>query len=375
METTNNYQCPACTGPLRFDGTIGNLRCDHCDSRFEVAEIEAIYSPPTEPQAQQSAPIVEPQNPQQWTATTLNSSWGEDASHMRAYNCTSCGAEIICDETTAATSCLYCGNNTIVPGQFDGALRPDYVIPFKLSKEDAMAALKNHCKGKKLLPSFFDKDVHIEEIKGVYVPVWLFDGAVDADVHYTAKHSTSVTTGNYRTTTTKHYKVRRAGRIKFEDIPVDSSSKMPDEYMESIEPFDYNDLKPFSMAYMPGFLADKYDVSVESCSPRADGRAVKTALKILRDSIKGYTNCTEDGRNVNLLRGDVSYAMAPVWMLTTRWKNKPYIFAMNGQTGRFVGDLPCDMKKYYKMVGLLTPLYSAISYIIIMIIFFFVSLQ
>ena len=60
---------------------------------------------------------------------------------MKAYNCPSCGAELICDASTAATSCPYCGNPTVVPGQFSGALKPDYVIPFKLSKEDAVAAL------------------------------------------------------------------------------------------------------------------------------------------------------------------------------------------------------------------------------------------
>ncbi len=368
MDNTTNYQCPACTGPLRFDGAAGKLTCDHCSSNFEVAEIEAIYNP-TAPQSQleQSEPIQTPEQPQQWTEPNVNNGWGEDAAHMRAYNCTSCGAEIICDETTAATSCLYCGNNTIVPGQFEGALRPDYVIPFKLSKEDAMNALKKHCEGKKLLPTFFDKDVHVEEIKGVYVPVWLFDGAVDADVSYTAKDSTSTTSGNYKTTTTKHYNIRRAGRIHFEDIPVDSSSKMPDEYMESIEPFDYSALKPFSMAYMPGFLADKYDVSIETCSPRADSRAVASALAILRWSVTGYSSCIESGKNVNLLRGEARYAMAPVWMLTTRWQNKPYIFAMNGQTGRFVGDLPCDMKKFFRMVALHTPLYAAIAYVLFLI--------
>ena len=38
-----NYQCPACTGPLRYDGASGKLCCDFCGSSFPVQEIEALY--------------------------------------------------------------------------------------------------------------------------------------------------------------------------------------------------------------------------------------------------------------------------------------------------------------------------------------------
>ena len=61
---------------------------------------------------------------------------------MRVYSCPSCGAQLICEETTAATSCPYCGNPTVIPEQFSGILKPDYILPFKLSKEDAVSALK-----------------------------------------------------------------------------------------------------------------------------------------------------------------------------------------------------------------------------------------
>ena len=85
----------------------------------------------------------------------------------------SCGAELICDENTAATSCPYCGNPTVVPGQFSGQLRPDFIIPFKLSKEDAVKALKDHYKGKIFLPKSFTQENHVQEIQGIYVPFWM----------------------------------------------------------------------------------------------------------------------------------------------------------------------------------------------------------
>ena len=71
-------------------------------------------------------------------------------------------------------------------GQVSGALKPDYVIPFKIDKKAAKEALQRHYKGKKLLPKIFKKENHIDEIKGVYVPFWLFDADADADIRYKA---------------------------------------------------------------------------------------------------------------------------------------------------------------------------------------------
>ena len=172
-----NYQCPTCTGPLHFVGESGKLECEYCGASYDVAEIEALYAEKEEKAAaaQQAAEAAKQTAPSGggdvWDTSSLQRDWGEDGKSMRAYSCPSCGAELICDETTAATSCPYCGNPTVVPGQFAGQLRPDFVIPFKLSKEDAVNALKTHYKGKFLLPKRFSAENHIQEIRGIYVPV------------------------------------------------------------------------------------------------------------------------------------------------------------------------------------------------------------
>ncbi len=361
-----NHKCPACTGPMHFDSQIGKLKCDYCDSVYTVEEVESMYAEKEEKAAQafnkeeekaqeQQAQAVNEQTADgQWSTENLNSDWGEDAENMRSYSCPSCGAELICDATTAATSCVYCGNPTVIPGQFSGAVKPDYVIPFKIDKEGAKQALKDHYKGKLLLPKLFSSENNIEEIKGVYVPVWLFSGLSDADISYHATNSSTRTSGDYRITTTRHYNVRRAGSVEFHKIPVDGSSKMPDEHMESIEPYDYGELNKFSTAYMPGFLADKYDVNVDDCAPRADARAIQSTIDVMRNSVKGYSSCSETGRAVNLHRGEVKYAMTPVWLLSTRYKGKPHLFAMNGQTGKFVGDLPVSWGKFWGLVASIT---------------------
>jgi len=126
----------------------------------------------------------------------------------------------------------------VMTGQFAGDLRPDLVIPFKYDKKAAIAALQNHCKGKPLLPKVFKDENHIKEVKGVYVPVWLYDTDADADMRYKATRLRHWSDSHYNYTETTHFLVTRAGSVGFENVPVDGSTKMADELMESIEPFD-----------------------------------------------------------------------------------------------------------------------------------------
>ena len=345
------YKCPACTGPLHFVGESGKLECDYCGSTYDVAEIEALYAGQEAgakaafQEAEAKEKNGEPGEEPAWDTSALQGDWGADGEGMKAYNCPSCGAELICDATTAATSCSYCGNNTIVPGQFGGTMKPDYVIPFKLDKKAAVAALKKHYSKKFFLPRAFSSGNHLEEVQGIYVPFWLFDAGAEADCRFHATRSHTHTDGDYRVTVTEHFDVRRSGTMEFERIPVDGSKKMPDDYMDSIEPFDYAGLKSFSTAYLPGYLADKYDVTAQESMERADRRCHNSAFDQMRRDISGYEVVNQVGGNVRLHRGKVHYVLMPVWTLRTRWKNQDYLFMMNGQTGKMVGDLPVSNGK------------------------------
>ena len=359
-----NHKCPACTGPLHFAGASGKLECEYCGSAFDVAEIEALYAEKEAAAVEASAAaeakeaeaaeeVHEVHEDSGWNMSATDD-WGEDAGNMKAYSCPSCGAELICDSTTAATSCPYCDNPTIIPGQFSGVLKPDYVIPFKVSKEDAVKALKNYYKGKKFLPKAFSETNHVEDIKGIYVPFWLYDGTVMGNISYSCTRVNSYISGDERVTITEAYTEYRGGHVSFSKIPADASTKMPDDHMDSIEPFDYNELKPFSTAYLPGYLADKYDVSAEENAARAYDRAKQS----LRDEMAAdvqkhnlYTTQVATYENIQLDQGKVSYALLPVYMLTTKWNGKNFLFAMNGQTGKFIGDLPVSMAKFFAWFG------------------------
>jgi len=333
-----NYQCPACTGPLRFDEQSGKLHCDYCESSYTVQEVEELFAAKNA-EAEQQSPQPE------------LSEWGEDAASMRAYNCPSCGAELICEQTTAATACPYCGNPAIVPGQFAGSKKPDCIIPFKVTKEQAVEALRKHYQKKPLLPKSFSEESHLQEIKGVYVPFWLFDGKVNADVTFKTTRTHTHTTGKERIITTDHFEVWRKGSVSFSGVPVDGASKMPDAYMDAVEPFDYGELKPFSLSYLPGFLADKYDVTAEECTPRVENRSRETALDAMRGTVIGYESCIPLREDVTVDCTNVRYALLPVWLLSTKWKDQNYLFAMNGQTGRLVGDLPVSKERLFAWFG------------------------
>ena len=348
-----NYQCPGCTGPLKFSPQTGKLECEYCGGSYTTTQVEEYYAAKNE-KAEAAAESA---------AQSPASEWGREGERMRSYLCPSCGAELICEDTTAATACPYCGNPSVVPGQFGETRRPDYVIPFRVEKEAAVEALRRHYRGKPLLPGAFASESHLQEVKGIYVPFWLFDGAAKADVTFEATRSHSVMTPNARVVTTEYFEVRRSGTVEFERVPVDASSKMPDAHMDAIEPYDYADLKPFALAYLPGFLADKYDVGAEECAARADERCRNSAVAAMQSDVTGYDTCAVRHADVQLRRESAQYALMPVWLLSTVWKEKNYLFAMNGQTGKLIGDLPVSGGKLAAWFAGLFAVFTLLGYL------------
>ena len=348
-EKTTNYQCPACTGPLHYDGASGKLVCDYCGSAYDVKDIEARYAKKqaaadtaAEGDAKKAARLPRQDSPV----------WSEaEAEGLNSYSCPTCGAELVCDETTAATTCPYCGNPTVLGGKLSGKLKPEYILPFKLDKKAAIAQLTRYYKGKAFLPKAFKSQNHIAEIQGVYVPFWLYDANVEADMTFNATRSHTHTTPDEYITETDHFLVHRQGSLSFEKVPVDGATKMPDGHMDAIEPYDYGGLKPFAMSYLPGFLAEKYDVSKDESSRRARVRCENSAENAVRNTVLGYETCVTARKNLRVKPGDVKYALMPVWLLSTQWQGKNFLFAMNGQTGKLIGDLPIDKKRLWAFIG------------------------
>lgn len=354
------YKCPCCGGAIEFNSTVQKMKCPFCDTEFEMEALKAFDEDLKN----------EGTNDFTWQ-TTAGSEWaeGEDSS-IRAYVCKSCGGEIVGDVNTAATECPYCGNPIVLMNNFSGMLKPDAVIPFKLDKNAAMEKFKKHMQGKKLLPKAFTEGHHIEEIKGIYVPYWLFDTDVDASIRYKATKVSTWEDSKYRYTRTDYFGIFRSGKISFDKVPVDGSSKMDDTLMESLEPYKYSEAVPFQTAYLAGYVADKYDVDAESSVGRANERVKVATEEAFRSTVSGYSSVDTESSSIRLKNGTAKYALYPIWLLNTTWNGQKFVFAMNGQTGKFVGNLPCDKGLFWKQFFMATGICTVLAFVIQVLMYF-----
>ena len=333
------YQCPNCTGPLEFRGDVQKMVCVYCESEFDMSQF--------------SANDMKKEEKTDWSQVqgqTLEAG----AQGMAEWECKACGAVLVSDGQVGATECPYCGNPAIVQSTFEGMNLPDGIIPFTVTKQKAQEALKGYYSGKQLIPDSFVSNNRVEKIQGVYVPFWLFDCDVDGSVFYKAvkkKNSYTKKVGDQEEHwhEEEDYAVSRRATMRYEKVPADGSKEMKDEYMDSIEPFDYSKIIPYNSAYFSGYLASKYDESAEDVKERVDLRIRNTSESAIRDTVKGYDSVSTESANIHLNKGTINYCMLPVWMLTTRWNGGQYTFAMNGQSGKVTGDLPVDEGKASKM--------------------------
>ncbi len=328
------YKCPCCGAGLAFGEEVQQMHCEYCDNTFDVDAVRA-YNQSLQQGDQSEVQFNSPKNG--WEAS--------DQAQMRVFICPSCGGELITDANTAATFCPYCENPAIIETRLSGGMRPEYVIPFQKTKEDAQQAFLSLCKGKKLLPKMFTQENRIEKITGIYVPFWLYSCTGTVQANYRATRIHSWCDSHYRYMKTDHYLLSRTGSANFTNIPIDASRKMEDEIMESIEPFNFSQMVQFNPAYLSGFYADKYDVDADEGKHRISQRVDATMNGLIQSSLVGFNGVVPAGRTANITQNEAKYVLLPVWMLHTKYEDKTYVFAMNGQTGKMTGTFPICPKR------------------------------
>lgn len=333
MKATKTFKCPACNAPLAYDGKADKLTCEHCG-----AEIERDAFLDEEDEVEEGA--------RSWDKYGEGKADWSD-SDVTLFTCESCGGEIICESNTSATVCPYCDNPALIAGRISGAFRPDVVLPFTVSAEEAKAAMKRFCKRKFLLPRSFHTENKLEELKGIYIPFWLFDCDTKSRFTYSAMRKTSWVSGDYRYTRTSYYKLIRRGLLDFSNIPVDASVAADNALLESIEPFRFEDAIPYTDALLAGHLAQRYDDSAEHCSVRAHERVAGSVDAAMRGTIFGYLAVNKTSEDILFTKSDVRYALLPLWFMHTRYRGKSYTFAINGQTGKMGGSLPISWGKFF----------------------------
>lgn len=327
------YKCPCCGSSLAFSGASGKLECASCGNSYESDALEAMNV--------EEGGSVEFDMPQE----SLNA---DEAAQMQAYICQGCGAELMTEGTTTATECPYCGSPTILPDRIEGGVKPEKVVPFVISKEEAQKQFEEYFKGKRLMPNIFlNSRNRIAEMRKLYVPYWLFDCNAHASIVYNAERDHVQRQGDWEITRTEHYVVRRRGRMNFENIPVDGSEKLDNKITESLEPYDLSTAVPFQPAVLAGAMADHADVNADECKDRAVNRVENSVANAMRSTVVGYSRVAEHSRNIRSMDSKVTPVLMPVWLITTQKEDKTYTFAINGQTGKLTCDVPTDKKKAF----------------------------
>lgn len=335
--STLTYKCPSCGAPLVYQGDTQTLSCASCGNAFpgetvrKAAEIDQKSS-----QDSISWEVQGSEYTQQETDRT------------KTFSCTSCGAQLVTDETTVATNCAFCGSPSIIPAQFTPGTRPEKVIPFLIKKEEAEKIFHQYFRGKRLLPDAFVKGKNqISRIMQLYVPYWLFSCRADADISYNAQRSHSRRSGNYIETITQHFRIHRAGSLDFSDLPIDAHSRIDNNITETLEPYKSDSAIAFSPEVLSGAMADRADVGTDECKRRADQRVRATIERAMRQTVTGYDSISPLSSAIKIPRGQSVPALFPMWQITTIKDGKPYTFAINGQTGKAATNIPYSKAKYF----------------------------
>lgn len=378
-------KCPSCGAPINFDVPSGKMKCSFCGASFTVeevnqfngisqanAELDAAHAQQAgtsgaggsgaaggagaaaTPETQISTAPAEGQPG--WVEpppTYLDEATGQK---MAQFQCNSCGGEIIGSPDMVSARCPWCNNNFVATGQLTSTRVPDRMIPFAMTKEQALEAFKANMKGLKLIPREF-KQVSVDDIQGVYVPYWLYDATVAGEGNFSCENLRTWTDSEYEYTQHQEYQVYRSANVAFLDVPVAGTTKVTDKLTESIEPFDYTKSVAFSPAYLTGFMTNKYDVEAQDANPRALERMKDSTEEVLRNSISGYDTVSTINTSIQPAFGELEYVFLPMWLMNVDFQGKNYNYAMNGQTGKFVGTFPVSERKYWGgLIGIAIPI-------------------
>lgn len=344
MNATVTYKCPNCDAGLIFNAEEQGFSCEFCLSHFTKEEIEDTASA-------ERAEKIEREN-------------AEFAGEMREYHCPSCGAEVIAEKNTVADLCYYCHNPIVLSDKVTGALRPTRVIPFKFTKEEAVDEFLRFSKKKKFIPKNFFSREQLTYLSGVYYPFWVTDADTSSFMRAIGKRVRTWTSGDYRYTETSRYAVERGGGIHFEDISTSAISTEDKDMLEGVLPYPAEEYTEFSMPYLQGFVAKKRDIEREQLYGEVKGRMSSYATELLRSTARGYDSLSVSSLDLNVLGSHWEYNLLPVWIMTyikkhkkDRTKDKTFMYAMNGATGKIFGRLPISIPK---MIALATGIFLGV---------------
>lgn len=295
------YQCPNCAAALVFDPDKGCMTCHSCDSAFRPEELNIEQIP--------------------------------KMMECHIHRCTACGAEVMVNDVEAATFCIYCGQPTVVFDRISSEQQPDFVIPFQVNKAAAEAIIRRALRKKIFVPKEV-KDFKVETLRGIYVPFLLYNLKYHDVQYFDIKHW-----GDY-------YGLVKEAECDFRNMAVCASASLDVGEMESLEPFEFSDMVSFDAGYLSGFYADCYDKNQDQTLEQAKYRAQVRFDKEMEEAVykSKMTSSAMDVRrshkSPDITVERVYYALMPIWFLTFCYQEEVFTVSVNGQTGKFAGNLP-----------------------------------
>ena len=318
MKKVLDHKCLACGSKIEFNPKTQKWNCTYCHSKFILEDFgEAHFS--------KNDDVIE------------------------IYRCPDCNAEIIADKNTSATFCIYCDNTAILKDKLSGKFKPEGIIPFTVTKEEAILEFQKHIKKKFLASKTFLNNCNVEKITGIYIPFWVNNLEIDVNFNgYGYKNPKYDPISS--TYSIEKVLAKRHLKVDFENIPIDGSIKLDDDIMFNVFPYDMKKVKEYHHAYLSGFFAEKYDDNLENNLIKLKAKSYSTVDKVIRDTVQIYNEFNLIEKDIKISNIKSKYILVPVWMLNIKYKNKIYPFIMNGQTKEFIGDIPISNFKMFALV-------------------------
>lgn len=309
---------------MRFDPASQKLVCRHCGSAVNPHDYDTEHAIHAEE----------------------GSGFSEDTYEATLMTCPQCGGELLTTDDTAATFCSFCGSSVLLNSRVSHEKRPDYIIPFKKTREDCLQAYRATLKRSLYAPSDMFREEQIEHFRGIYMPYWVY--SFNRNSRFSARGKTEHRRGDY--IITKNYQVDSHVDASYDGLSFDGSSSFSDNLSEAIAPFEFSDGESFAPGFLSGFYADTNDVASSVYKSDAETIAKAHAADALSRSRAYQRYGIDEGdleRSLHLDAGKPKLAMYPVWFLACRNKRGDRVSyaVVNGQTGKVAADLPVDKKK------------------------------
>lgn len=317
-----SYKCPGCGAGIEFKPAIQKFKCDYCLSEFTEEEIR-------------------------------KQSEENEARKFNSYACKSCGAKVVTDETTTATFCYYCHNPVIISDRLEGDFLPNKIIPFSIDKKKATDSFMKWAGKKHFVPNDFKSKSQLEKITGIYLPYWWVDCKADVDYVAEGRNIRKWRVGQTEYTETKQYEIIRRGQIDINNVSELAFTKIDRNLLNGIGPYNEREAIPFSMPYLSGFFAEQYDITIEETKPFINEQVNRYLRYLVSELVSGYNSVRNIRNNTNIDLSKWNYCLLPAWILTYKYNNKTYVYAVNGQTGKSFGELPLSSSKLNKTFGLI----------------------